>query len=351
MKISILSAWNSDSGSGMHAELLGREWIKMGHKVSVFSFIKSDFHGKNFLREDELYVTRCFGTPRTNFFDPRPIVKTDMDILVVEDLGMLPKDKLAKIFPLLREKAKTINIIHDNKLSPDSSFYQFRWNKVIVFDERYKKIFENIYKKKRVEIIPYPCSSWRGGDRDGARKKLNLPKDKKIIFIFGWWTATFVPYFSIFKKVNQNYPLYILVISKDKAVKKDYLKLGEKGIKIDFREKFILPEDLYDYLHAADVLVFGHKKTKGIVVCSTALMCIGAGTPIVAPDSNFFETFNKEVFKYKNEKELKDDIIEAFKRGKRCKEILTAAKIFVEKNNPRIIAKKYISLFKSLLSK
>lgn len=349
MKISILSAWNSDSGAGMHAELIGREWIKMGHKLSVFSFIKSDFHGRHFLRKDESYVNRCFGTPKTNFFDPRPIVKNPMDILIVEDLGMLPKDKLAKFFPLFGEKAKTINIIHDNKLSPDPSFYQFNWDKVIVLDKRYKKIFENIYPEKKIEIVPYPCGFWEKGNQREARRKLKLPGDKKIIFIFGWWARHLVPFLPTIFKVGRKYPLLLLVVSKDIAVKEEYILLQNEEIEVDFREKIILPEELYLYLHASDVFVFGDKKTEGVVVPSSALMGIGAGCPIIAPCSNFFEIFDKEVLKYSRPKELRENIIEVFNKGEKYKETKKAAKKFVEKNNPREIAKKYIKLFKKLL--
>lgn len=349
MRISLISAWNTDSGSGIHAEFIAREWIKMGHKVSVFSFIKSDFHGKNFLREDEPYVTRCFGTPRTNFLDPRPIIKTPLDILVVEDLGMLPKDKLAKIFPNLKEKVKaTINIIHDNELSSDPSYYQFDWDKVIVFDERYKEIFKEVYSKKEIEIIPYPCTFLKKGDKEKARDKLNLPKNKKIIFTYGWWVKGLIPFLPIFPKINQKWPLYFLIVTREKSIKKEYLELENEEIEIDFREKFVTLEELFDYLHASDALVLGDKTTTGPVISSSALMSIGAGTPIVMPRSNFSETFKDEVLKYSNSKELKENIFEVFEKKEKYKKTIKAAEDFVKKNNPKVIAEKYIKLFEKI---
>lgn len=349
MKISLLSAWNTDSGAAVHAELIGREWQKMGHKISVFSFIKTDFHGKNFLRKDESYVIRCFGTPRTNFFDPRPIIQTPADIIIVEDLGMLPKDKLGKIFPLLKKKSKTINVIHDNKPSPDPSFWQFDWNKVIVFDENYKEVFKNFYPEEKLKIIPYPCTSWQKGNRNLARRNLNLPQDKKIIFIFGWWIKYFIPHLSIIKKLSREYPLYLLAISKDIVSKEKFVSLENKNLKVDFKENVLTQEKLYNYLHAADILVFGAKPTKGVVVCSSALMTIGSGCPIIAPDINFFRIFkNNEIIKYKNNKELEKGIIDIFEKGKIFKRTIKAAKKFVKKNNSRVIAEKFIKLFENL---
>lgn len=351
MKISILTAWNSASGSAVHAGFIGREWIKMGHHVSVFSFIKSDFPEDDyFLKRDESYVNRCFGTSiRTNFLDPRPILKTRADILVVEDLGMLPKNNLAKIFPLIREKAKIVNIIHDNKLSPDPSFYQFNWDKIIFFDQRYKDIFKNIYPEEKSEIIPYPCDFWQTGDKNKARERLRLPKDLKIIFSFGQrWTKWLLPYLSVLPKIVRKYPCLLLVVSTDKSIKKDYLDLEKSGVKVDFREKIIPPEELYSFLHAADIILFGDKKAEGVVLSSSGLMCLGAGTPIVAPSSNIFEMFGEEILKYSNLEELEENIIDVFRTGRRCKSTILAAEKFTEKNNPRAIAELYIELFKKL---
>lgn len=344
-----MTSWNADSGAGLHAELIGRELIKKGHELKIFSFLKSDFHGRNFLREDEPFVVRCFGTPKTDFLDPRPIIKEPMDIFIVEDLGMLPKDKLSKLFPLIKKRAKTVNIIHDNKLSSDSSFYQFPWDKVIVFDKRYRDIFKNVYQKEKPQIIPYPCGYWKKGNQEKNRIKLKLPIDKKVIFIFGWWSKSFIPYLPILNEISKKYPLHLLIISKDTEVKQDYLKIENENLKIDFREQIVAPENLYSYLYASDTLIFGDKKTEGIVVCSTALISLGAGTPIIAPLSNFFETFNKEILKYKNPKELKNNIIEVFEKKEKCKEVNKAAKEFVDKNNPEAITERYIELFQSLL--
>ena len=62
MKIAIMGAWNSDSGASVLAELIGHQWEKMGHQLTVFSFLKKDFHGTAIAKKDESYVKRCFTT-------------------------------------------------------------------------------------------------------------------------------------------------------------------------------------------------------------------------------------------------------------------------------------------------
>jgi len=120
MKIAMMSAWNQTSGVSIHAELIGEEWVKAGHDLKVFSFLEDDFHGYSLIGVDQPYITRCFGTPgRSNYLDPIPFLKENYDFFVVQDLGMLPKDKLAKIFPHIQRKAKTILVVHASKL-PDA---------------------------------------------------------------------------------------------------------------------------------------------------------------------------------------------------------------------------------------
>ena len=55
MKLAMLSRWNSACGVSLHAELVGREWVKNGHDLRVFAPDKVRPIG-----EDEEYVVRCF---------------------------------------------------------------------------------------------------------------------------------------------------------------------------------------------------------------------------------------------------------------------------------------------------
>ena len=37
MKIAMMTPWNTSCGVAMHAELIGREWIRMGHELNVLA--------------------------------------------------------------------------------------------------------------------------------------------------------------------------------------------------------------------------------------------------------------------------------------------------------------------------
>ena len=107
MKIAIMAAWNSTSGVAMHSEPIGKAFIAMGHEVTVFTFLNNDLHGEGPTAKDEHYVIRCFGTKNnTNFFNPLPFIEKDYEILLVEDLGMLPVYKLNNIISVIKQKAK-----------------------------------------------------------------------------------------------------------------------------------------------------------------------------------------------------------------------------------------------------
>jgi hypothetical protein len=112
MKIGMMCAWNSDSGASVHAELIGRSWVELGHEVRIFSFYKHDFHGTQIVGEDEDYVVRCFTTSKASppKLDPVPILTADYDVFVVQDLGMLPKDALGKIFGYVRKKPRPFTL-------------------------------------------------------------------------------------------------------------------------------------------------------------------------------------------------------------------------------------------------
>jgi len=100
-------------------------------------------------------VIRCFGTPaRSNYLNPLSFLKEDYDFFVAQDLGMLPRNKLAMIFPSIKRKAKTILVVHTNKLRDDPSFYQtdrevLKYKNLEEFKENLRSIFK---KDERYQI-------------------------------------------------------------------------------------------------------------------------------------------------------------------------------------------------------
>jgi len=187
MKIALMGAWNTDSGASIHTEFLGRSLLELGHKLVVFTFFKESFHGTAIVGEDEDFVRRCFSLSTDP--NPRllatPFLKEDYQVFVVEDLGMLPQDHLAKIFHWIKRKAVTVHVVHDGQLKEDPSFYQFPWDALVCFDRRYYEFLRLAYPEEIIHIIPYPFHPWMSGDSEEARKELGLPKTRNIIFLFG----------------------------------------------------------------------------------------------------------------------------------------------------------------------
>lgn len=346
MNIAMMSAWNTDSGASVHAELIGREWIKMGHRLKVFTFFDSDFHGTAIVGEDEDYVVRCFTTSdcTNRYLDPRPILSADYDVFVAQDLGMLPKDELAKIFHHIRRKASTLSIIHDSGPSPDPSFYQFDWDRIVCFDHRYEAFLRKYHPTDKILIIPFPCHPLQRGDKKEARQKLGLPQDRKIILIFGQRVKEHLPLLPVMKEVNSHLPFLLLVVSQ-----KDVEELRKmEGLEMEIRKESPSITSLYDYLHASDILILHRTPCDGVVVSSAAFQCLGSGCPILARQSPFFETLREVVVTYSNFQEFKESLLDLFLRGEKYQASQRALEDFVSKNSAEAVAKKYIDLFEAM---
>ena len=356
MKIGLMGGWNTDSGASLHAELVGRNWEKNGHDVRTFTFYDYAFHGTNITGKDELWVDRCYTVSSYNpqRLDPIPFLTTDYEVFAVEDLGMLPKNLLGKIFGRIKKKAGTVNIIHDGNLSQDPSFYQFDWDAIVCFDERYKKFLARVYDQEKIHIIPYPCYPLRSGDKKEKRKKLGLPLDKKIIYCFGP-AANLVPELApVIQKLKKEYPLMLLCTTKNKEGIKKFMDLKNSGdVPVELRIEAPEIDRLYDYLIASDLLLFNKPSVipPRVVISSTVFQCIGSLCPIVARESNYIDNLDREILKYSNMEELEQRIVSVFEKDNNYRLTLEAAKKYVEQNSSEQIANKFIQLFGELIKK
>lgn len=348
MRIGMMSAWNTDSGVAIHAELVGREWVRMGHELRVFTFTREDYHGDGLTREvDEPYVVRCFGTSlKTNYLDPRPILEGSYDVFVVQDLRMLPHEGLAKIFPALRRKAKVVvHVLHENHLPEEPWFYQFDWDAVIYFDER-QRFIEKVYD--RAYHIPFPCAPWRELDRGEARRRLRLPEDKMIVLVFA--QRGYTPYLPdlpdhLLKDV-------VLLILAKEGEASDILEAYSRSPSVLVREEKVLSwEDLDSYVAASDaVILHKFKSRRHAVVSSTIFQLLGTGRPFLVPKySDFFQPLGDEVLKYEDHVELGRLIAEVFTGSERVKRAIEAARRFVDDHSAHKVASRFIEVFEELL--
>ena len=346
LKIGIMTAWNSDSGVSLHAQPVVREWVRMGIKVKVFSYIREDQHGLTTQEKDEPYVRRCFGTfDQTRFLDSGPILEENYDYFVVEDLGMLPQENFLRVFPEIRKKtAKLIHIYQDGEPKPpDSLFWQFQWDKVICFDQRQLNFLKNIYPG--VDIVPFPCYPLRRGNQFFARIKLDLPLRKKIVLVFNQRGYNpFIPRFTDKELTGANLLFLMLPYQGDIF---DF----RGGARLKIRGEKALRDIKFDrYLFAADMMILDkdHERREKGIISSTAYQALGTLCPIIARDSVFFIPFKDEILKFSSEGELKAAILTVLDDKKKRKSIQRAAKKFVKERSPQIIARKLLEIFETI---
>jgi hypothetical protein len=344
-----MGAWNTDSGGSIHAELIGRELVKSGHQLTVFTFYEHSIHGTAITNKDEDYVIRCFTSSKhpNVELDPIPFLRADYDFFIVEDLGMLPHDNLGRIFHWIKRKAKTVNVIHDGGLSNNPLFYQFDWDAIIGFDERYIRFLKEVYPHELLHQIPFPCHPTTIRDKKTTRMRLKLPLKKKIIFMFGYAARMGIETIPWIFKHGSDYPYHILIVSKDKmALTKGhrYSKIGN----VEIREEIPTITQLYNYLNASDVLIFNKPSQPHVVISSTIFQCLGSNCPILARESNMVETLNEEILKFRNKKEFKECLIDVLEQRDRLKTIIKKAESYVQKNSSKKIAETYIELFKHI---
>lgn len=347
MNIGMMTAWNQDAGPAICAELIGREWVKDGHNVKIFSYIRSGLHGTAIVGKDEDFVYRCFSTNRKGYLDPAPILESNLDLFVTNGLGMFPMDGLAKIFPLIKRKAKTVNIIHESRLPSDTSFYDFDWDGIICFDTRYKSFLRRVYPPELITIIPHPLHPWKPGDKTEARKKLNLPLDKRIVFVFGHTLNKKLEISGSLRVLSKRHNILLLIASlyEPPEVSK------ETDLEIEFRKEAPDLVRLYDYLHAADALVINNGIEEGRAVVSTTIFqTLGAGCPVLACDSNPVETVPDEVIiKYRSYEEFEKKLALLFESPDVAKALKKAQEEYVREHSPQKIGKGYIQLFESII--
>ncbi len=340
MKIAVMTAWNDETGAAVHAKALVKAWVEQGHKVTVLSFLKDEFGEDKFTGKDERYVIRCFGK---NFLDPRPILSSEFDIFVVEDLRTLPVEQLAKIFPLIKERARTVHIVHEDKLPEDTWFYQFLWDKVVYFDER-QDFLKDVYPD--ADFIPFPCFPVRRGDKYESRKRLGLPTDKKIIFTF--CQKRYMPYLRYLCDELKSKAILLFVISSgfemvEKEVTPPWMIVREEGALSD--------ERFDEYLFASDAVIF-HKYQNRFhrLVSATIFQAIGAGCPIFIPQrSEYFQPLKDEVVYYNDSEDLCRKLSALLEDERIAERVIEAEEVYTRMRSAERIAEIYIDIFTGVL--
>ena len=355
MKIGMMCLWNAANGPSIHAELLGRAWVKLGHQLKIFSARKHPDARPTF-QEDEDFVIRHFRVDevipftRATSFDPSPLLNEEYEIFVAQNVERLPAEKLLKVFPQIKEKAITVQVVHEGKAPEDPLYYQFDWDAIVCFDQRYKDYLVKSFPAERIHMISYPYHSLKLGNKKEARRKLRLPQDEKIVFSFGFRSKDVISVLPTLYEIAKEYPQYPLryvVIANPESELDELYKAKKKYNFIDLKVKALPLDELYDYLHASDVLLIHRESSQKYpaVVSSSVCQLLGSGCPILFHQSNYIELYGNEIIKYRDFDDMKIKLIELF-QGKFD---LAIVKDFLKNYEAERIAERFIKLFEKLM--
>jgi hypothetical protein len=352
MRIGLMSLWNAASGASIHAELVGREWVRAGHKLTVYSALRHP-DARPTGQLDEPYVVRHFSVEavkpvvRASYFDPNPLLEGDYEVFVAENVERLPTRKLLTLFPRIKVRAATVMVVHEGGPPQDPYFYRFDWDAVVCFDERYRRFLTKHFPEERVHIIPYPCHPFRPGNREEARRRLSLPLEGKIVLSYGFRPSEAVPILPTLAELAQRFRLHYLIVVNPAAYSSQLLQALTRYPFVEVRVEALSLPRLYDYLYASDALLIHREYVPPCpaILSSTVCLALGAGTPIIHRDSRFVELHEEEVLKYRNREELKGQLTRVLEGRFDLEPVLA----YLRERSADVVAARFIRLFESLL--
>ncbi|RLG54456.1 MAG: hypothetical protein DRN99_05065 [Thermoproteota archaeon] len=352
MKIGMMTLWNAANGPSVHAELVGREWVRMGHRLVVFSAIRHP-DARPTMQKDESYVVRHFAVDevvpvtKASFFDPRPLLDEDYEVFVAQNVERLPTRELLEVFPEIRGKAVTVMVVHEGGPPADPLYYKFEWDGIVCFDERYVEFISRFFPREVIHVIPYPCHPLKLGDKVEARRRLGLPLDRRIVFSYGFRVDEVAAVLPALEELSREVPLmYLVVANPGGDVERVKRAVSGYGF-VELRVSALPLNLLYDYLHAADALLIYRESSRKYraVLSSSVCLTIGSGCPILYHESNFVEKHGDEIVKYRDLDDLKRKLKEVFEGRFSLERVMK----FLRERSADVIASRFIRLFEELL--
>ncbi len=354
MRIGLMGLWNAANGPSIHAELIGRSWVKTGHRLTVFAPTHHP-DARPTGQEDEPFVIRHYAVERVkpftraSMFNPAPLLEEDYEVFVAENVERLPVERLLEVFPRIREKAATVMVVHEGNPPQDPLFYKLEWDAITCFDQRYKEFIQEHFPKERIHIIPFPCHPMKLGDKGRARRVLNLPQGRPIIFSYGFRVK------DILNAVPEIAPLaerrglmYLVAVSSREGAE----ALREAEGRYRFLKVWVKPlplSELYTHLHASDIHLINRPSLRGrkAVLSSTIHLTLGSGCPILVRESNLVELHGDEVVKYRDYEEMREKAEWILDGGFKLENVVR----YVEERRADRIAERFINLFRELVEK
>ncbi|ADB58642.1 glycosyltransferase family protein [Archaeoglobus profundus] len=340
LRIGIISRWKATCGISLHAEMIAKEFIEMGHEVIVFApkleSANRWWHHIS-LGEDEPYVVRCYEERTPDGGQGRfDITLPELDYVIVESYQWLPHEDVERT--LRRSNTFKVAVVHEQRRSEFRYSNPYIFNYIAVFDDRFAR---EVVSGGNIVVIPYPCHPIVRGNRRFAEDKLRF-------FTFGRQPVEeYKDYIEALDWLSKSYDFEYLVIRSNHLLPfdRDYL--------VQRVEKLSL-EDIYRYLHKSDIHLIPKGQTDGCVVSSTLCQCLGALIPTVVPNTRHFENLPtidgyKPAVIYENVEDLKGELVRLIEDEDFRRSVLRSAERYVEENRCDRIAKKFIELMKKAI--
>ena len=179
-----------------------------------------------------------------------------------------------------------------------------------------------------------------------ARRKLELPLDKKIIYSF--CHRGYEPFLRDLPEDLKGQAILLFVVPPNYQM----VERGRVPPWMMIREEEVLSEERFDdYLFASDAAIFHKFQSRYLgVVSSTGFQALGAGCPILVPGlSDFFKPLENEVLHYHDVEDLSGKLVDLLLRdGEKRKSVIDLADGFCSVNSAQIIAKRFIDFFVEL---
>ena len=352
MKIGMMCLWNAANGPSIHAELVGRAWVELGHQLRIFS-AKEHPDARPTSQRDEDFVSRHFSVnevvpvTRAGWFDSSPLLNEEYDVFVAQNVERLPAEKLLEVFPKIKERSVTVQVVHEGKAPEDMLYYKFDWDAIVCFDQRYKDYLVKSFPAEKIHMIPYPCHPLELGDKGKARKKLGFRPDEKLVFSFGFRPADIVSVLPALQDVARRYPLRYVIIANPESDSGELREAKKHYDFLDFQVKPLPLHELYTYLHASDALLIHRESSQKYkaVISSSVCQVLGAGCPILFHESNYVELHGDEIIKYHDFEDMKAKLIYLFNN----KFELNKIRAFLDEHKSERIAEKFLQLFGELI--
>lgn len=292
MKIAIMSRWNATCGVSLHAELIGRKLIDLGHKIVVFaptiSSANKDWHHRCIDVNDEPWVYRVFDEtdevlyPYGGKINSLEILNEDYDVFIVEAYNRFPVYEFKKIARRIRKKAPLILVTHLGLVRDTEPLMEIKWDAIVVFDKRFIDevlIFFGRDILRKTVIIPYPYAIVD----DVKPYRPDFAKDKILFITYGRQPFNeYLDYIRVLRKLSKEYELVYWIVRSDNLLPLNYEWVKQDLLKPDIKT-------IYRFVKGSDIHLLPKGETRAVVLSSTLNQILYSGVPTVVPNTRYFE--------------------------------------------------------------